>query len=51
MLAEWIGPLEMLLSWLAFFAVKGDLHNGMPLFVVAISVLIKTQWGPENKEK
>ena len=37
-LAEWIGPLEMLLSWAAF-VVAGSIHGGAPMFVVALSIL------------
>lgn len=40
-LAEWIGPLEFLLSWLVVFASGGDVHNGMPLFVIALSILFR----------
>ena len=39
-LAEWIGPLEVILSWLAIFVV-GTIHSGAPLFVVALSILLR----------
>jgi hypothetical protein len=43
-LTEWVGPLEVMLSWTAFFVVSGDIHNGMPLFVVGLSILARTFW-------
>ena len=39
-LAEWIGPLEVVLSWLAIFVV-GTIHIGAPLFVIALSILLR----------
>jgi hypothetical protein len=39
-LLEWIGPIEFILSWLAILYV-GDIHSGAPLFVVAVSILIR----------
>jgi len=41
-LTEWIGPLEAGLSWLAIFIVGGNIHNGAPLFIVGLAILIKT---------
>lgn len=38
-LAEWIGPREALLSWLAILLVGGRIHEGAPLFVVGVSIL------------
>jgi len=40
-LAEWIGPIEAGLSWLAIFFVSGNIHNGAPLFVVGLAILIR----------
>lgn len=40
-LAEWIGPLEVLLSWAAFLLVRPDLHGGAPLFIVALAILAR----------
>lgn len=40
-LAEWIGPLEMILSWLALLAVGNEVHHGAPMFVVALLVLAR----------
>lgn len=34
-------PLEALLSWLAIFAVGGDIHSGAPLFVVGLSIMFR----------
>jgi len=40
-LAEWIGPVEMLLSWAALLAVGNDVHHGAPVFVVALAILAR----------
>jgi hypothetical protein len=40
-LAEWIGPVEMLLSWMALLAVGNDVHHGAPVFVVALAILAR----------
>lgn len=40
-LLEWIGPIECLISWLAVLIVKGNIHTGMPLFFVGISILVR----------
>jgi hypothetical protein len=40
-LAEWIGPFEAGLSWLAIFIVGGNIHNGAPLFIVGLAILIR----------
>jgi hypothetical protein len=37
-LAEWIGPVEMLLSWLIILLV-GQIHSGAPNFILALSIL------------
>jgi hypothetical protein len=39
-LAEWIGPIEVLLSWIAVIIV-GNIHSGAPLFVIGLSILIR----------
>lgn len=39
-LAEWIGPIEVLLSWIAIIIV-GNIHSGAPLFVIGLSILIR----------
>ena len=40
-LLEWIGPIECLLAWLAVLIVKGNIHTGMPLFLVGVSILVR----------
>jgi hypothetical protein len=40
-LAEWIGPVEMILSWLVMLLIGGYIHNGAPMFVVGLSILIR----------
>jgi hypothetical protein len=40
-LAEWIGPLEMVLSWVAFLAAGAYVHHGAPMFVVALAILAR----------
>jgi hypothetical protein len=40
-LSEWFGPLEVALSWLAILAV-GDIHSGAPMFVIPLSILIRS---------
>jgi Glycosyltransferase family 87 len=40
-LAQWIGPLEVGLSWLAIFLVRGKIHYGAPLFIIVLAILIK----------
>ncbi len=40
-LFEWIGPIEMVLSWLVAFIVKGNIHSGMPMFVIGFSILAR----------
>jgi hypothetical protein len=39
-LAEWIGPIEVLLSWIAVILV-GNIHSGAPLFMIGLSILIR----------
>lgn len=46
-LVEWFGPLEAVLSWIAVFLVQGNIHSGMPLFLVTISVLVKNIGHPK----
>ena len=43
-LAEWIGPLEVLLSWLAILVV-GTIHSGAPLFVIGLSIVLRRAIG------
>lgn len=40
-LAEWIGPLEMALSWAAFLVVGTYVHHGAPMFVIALAILAR----------
>lgn len=40
-LAEWIGPLEVVLSWAAFAVVRFHFHGGAPMYVVALAVLAR----------
>lgn len=40
-LAEWIGPVEVVLSWIAILIV-GNIHSGAPLFVVGLSILLRS---------
>jgi len=39
-LVEWIGPIEVILSWIAVIIV-GNIHSGAPLFVIGLSILIR----------
>ena len=41
MLAEWIGPIEVLLSWIVVFLMEGKIHSGMPMFVVGLSIIFR----------
>lgn len=40
-LAEWIGPIEAGLSWVAIFFVGGNIHYGAPLFIIGLAILSK----------
>jgi len=40
-LLEWIGPIEVVLSWFAVFLVGGNIHTGMPFFLVGMSIFIR----------
>ncbi len=40
-LAEWIGPLEVALSWAAIFFVGGQIHTGAPMFGVGLAILVR----------
>jgi len=40
-LGEWFGPLEVLASWVAILVMKGDIHNGAPMFVVGLCLLAR----------
>jgi hypothetical protein len=37
-LFQWIGPLEVLLSWV-IIALVGTIHAGAPMFIIALSIL------------
>jgi len=50
-LFEWIGPLEMILSWIAVLLVKGDIHNGMPLFMMTLAILVKWIWKDKKQSQ
>ncbi len=39
-LAKWIGPLEVLLSWMVII-LMGTVHTGGPMAVVAVSILVR----------
>ena len=43
-LAEWFGPLELGLSWAAVLLVGGNIHAGMPMFLVALGILARPYW-------
>jgi hypothetical protein len=51
-LAEWIGPFEALLSWLAIFIVGGKIHTGAPLFLINLAILgrpwLAKSWNKRN---
>ncbi len=51
-LTEWIGPLEMLLSWAGFLVVGKAIHHGAPLYFVGLAVLARRFWdkSPEKSE-
>ena len=38
-LAEWIGPLEMVVSYLPVLLIGGFIHEGMPMYLVGLTVL------------
>jgi hypothetical protein len=40
-LLEWVGPIEVVLSWLAVLLVGGNIHAGMPFFLIGISIFIR----------
>jgi hypothetical protein len=40
-LVEWIGPIEMILSWLAIFSIGGYIHNGAPMFIIGLSIMVR----------
>jgi hypothetical protein len=39
-LVEWIGPVEVVLSWIAII-IAGNIHSGAPLFVIGLSILFR----------
>jgi len=41
-LLEWIGPIEVGLSWLAVLLVGGNIHTGMPFFLVGVSIAVRS---------
>ena len=43
-LAEWFGPLEVGLSWAAVLLAGGNIHAGMPMFMVALAILARPYW-------
>jgi len=40
-LLEWIGPVEVVLSWFSVLLVGGNIHTGMPFFLIGISIIIR----------
>jgi hypothetical protein len=45
-LSEWIDPIAMLLSWVAILFVGGNIHNGAPMFVVGLAIIVRrSQYG------
>jgi hypothetical protein len=40
-LAEWIGPIEVILSWIAIILVGGNAFDGSPLFIIGLSILLR----------
>ncbi|MDO9087151.1 MAG: glycosyltransferase family 87 protein [Anaerolineaceae bacterium] len=40
-LLEWIGPIEVVLSWFAVLLVGGYIHEGIPFFIIGISIGIR----------
>jgi hypothetical protein len=49
-LAEWFGPLEMALSWAAVFVVGGNIHNGMPMLVIPLSLAAGHWWRKRQRK-
>lgn len=41
LLLEWIGPIEVVLSWVAVIVAGGNIHSGMPFFLIGISIFIR----------
>ena len=41
-LLEWIGPIEVILSWVAVLFVGGNIHAGMPFFLIGISIFVRS---------
>jgi hypothetical protein len=48
-LAEWFGPLELGLSWAAVALAGGNIHAGMPMFIVALGILARRHWAGIQK--
>jgi hypothetical protein len=47
-LAEWIGPLEVFLSWMALLAMGIEVHHGAPTFIMALAILARRR-GEEKR--
>jgi len=43
-LAEWFGPLELGLSWVAVALAGGNIHAGMPMFLIPLAILGRAYW-------
>ncbi len=41
-LAEWMGPVEMALSYVAVLLAGGSIHEGMPLYLVGLLILARS---------
>jgi len=41
LLLEWIGPIEVILSWIAVIVTGGNIHAGMPFFLIGISIIVR----------
>jgi hypothetical protein len=48
-LAEWFGPLEMLVSYVPVFLVDGYIHAGMPMYLVGLVILARFYWPQLSK--
>ena len=49
-LAEWIGPLEMGVSYLPVLLTGGVIHEGMPMYLIGLVILARQFW-PQLKWK
>ncbi len=50
-LAEWFGWTEVVLSWVIMFALGGNIHNGAPMFIISLSILIKSRFVKQADQK